>query len=443
MGKKTIKVKKKPNRLQAKPVKDKRVTVLQICALIESIIVLGIVMFGAVRISEAYGFNSWKALDSNLGVHELQLYDDAKFVTLDEYVEGRYQRAVSSVDGMLECGLISKGDHDHLLDGLNSDYFYDTCVIQYENYQSEAAAFFQVCALLEETEYNFEEIDGDPSASGEDAAKRIARTEKLSEIAEWVEHPEDEEDCVFVEYLRSYVRESDWDKYKVAHEHFHKAIEVQAETYQIPDNQIKYYAELELLTNFDYIDKLEVDVRRLTMKNMKLSNAELNWLVRSEEGKLFTSARTLTLDNKDALKYFDLTKDAGLYDDFIAEKVTDVVYLLGDQLESSDGSAGLVMLDITGIEDYASYIDEKRKEMNERKNVKSTSRFTPITISERYEGEQMFLLYDIKTCVHKVNTPSIEEIATDEWKDKLAHQLVTDSLMTELFEIIKDAGASE
>lgn len=370
-------------------------------------LVIGSILFGAVYCSKYTGFYSWERLNS-VGDANLTLREEEYYYTIDKYLDMRYSRAMEIVNNMNEDGLLLKKYYKYLSNGVNSDYFKNECIIDYQGYQEEADKFIKICDWLVDGQY-----DAEPSAC-------------------------DSETCIFVEYMEAYVNEEYRGKLNEAHTSYHKAIHAQESMYELTDDELKYYYQVELVSDLDNIESIEVDLTYLTCKNLLMKDKVLNWFVRSNTASILRDSKKLTLEDKEALEYLNLSVDAGLYDTVIADKVTDLLFNIGDSLENVSGDS-MTVVDITGIEDYETYIEEAMAKKTNGVNIRDTQRFLCLTISDRYAGEQVYIVFDIKQCRHKSELPTFDEVCTDEWKDSLIHRLVEDSFWSDAYSEVSNS----
>lgn len=382
-----------------------------VCTLLVVVILTEVILL-TIKANEYFGFVSYDDLNK-LGEVNVSVVQGDGYYTVDQFMQRDYSETLKNVNNMHDCGLLTDKVYDYLVDGLNSDYFQNTAMINYEVYQQEADTFMKACAMIENmayaADYDISECDGT---------------------------------CQFEKYLETYINEDSRDKYKAAHEQYHKAIKAQRDNMNLTDGELKYYYETYLLCYLDNIEEIEVELTYLTAKNLNLPDKVLNWYVRSPLAESFRHSKTLTITNKEALSYFDLSYDAGLFDSTILPSVANLLYQIGNELENSSG-ADVKIIDITGIDDYESYVKKKKAEQSAGVNIRDSHCFYPISISDRYEGEQIYVIFRVKSCKHKESLPSYQEfINSAEFENILINKL-TDDLWIDIFNNVRESSSSE
>lgn len=385
------------------------VATIVICAL--AVLLFFEAGFLVMRTREYFGFVSYDDLN-NLGDVELNLNQGDYYYTIDEYVAKAREDARHNIEETNSSGLLIDSVYDYLIEGVASEYFESTTIISYEQYQKDADTFVNACKKLEASGY---EVD---------------------------ENYECTEDCMFKSYLEQFIRPDKREQFEEAHRKYHAALKVQKDALNLTDGELKYYYEAFLLCQLDNIEEIEVDLTYLTAKNLYLDDEVLNWYTRSSLAKPFKLGKTLTIADKDALAYLDLTYDAGLFDSSIVPSVANMLYQLGDQLENREGN-DVTVIDITGIDDYEDYVNRKKAEKGTGTNVRDSRCFFPISISERYEGEQIYVMYNVINCKHKETLPDYEQFINSELFDDILRKRLESDLWTDLTAQSEDNVESE
>lgn len=398
---------------KAEPKKKKKkiswVAVTNLVLIVIAVIVIAIT-YGSLIKEKVYGitlknacnFTDWEKLD-NMGEVNIYLSQEDYFYDMDKFIEVYKSRALNTLETMNTDGLLTEEVYKYLKDGIDSQYFENCTMISYEDYQEEATKFIEVCNKL-----NSMDVD------------------------DCCEELECEDGCIFKEYLEAYINEEYRDNLETAHIHYHELLESKEATYELGEDELQYYYEIDLVNNMDNIEEIEVELTYLPASTMELSDTAFNWLLLSDKAAKYRKTKTLTLKDAEAIQYLGILSDATMYDDAILDRVTNILYQMGDTIEN-DSESNLVVFDITGIEDYESYIDEKLKEENSVRNMKNSRRQFVISISDMYNGEQIYVMFDVTKCKHKDNIPSMEEYVTDEWKADLVHNILQDSLWSSLY----------
>ena len=387
---------------------------LVIGGVIASLIVVVNFFVFMIFTDEYTGYYSWDRLN-NLGEHNLNLKSDPIYIDINNYLNIRYNEVAEELDGMHESGLITDDIYNYMKDGLQSEYFENSMLIEYEQYQKDTDTFIEICNHIRNIDYG---------------------------------HSHDEEHmcyegCKFQQYLDQYIPKEKQGEFVDAHKKYHEVIEEQYENLGLSDGELKYFYESFVASDLDNIEEIEVKLTYLTAKNLEMNDKLMNWYVRSSIGNILNNHKTITLENKEALKYLNLSIDAGLYDTSIITEVANILYNVSNEIEGAE-QTGFSVIDITGIEDYESYIEKQKEKQQTATNVRKTKRVIPVTITGRIEGEQVCVLYEITKCSHKQDIMSYEDyIRSDKFYKTLLGMLESD-LWGELYnDVVSEQNGAE
>ena len=216
-----------------------------------------------------------------------------------------------------------------------------------------------------------------------------------------------------------------------------EAIQGQYDNLNFTDGELKYYYEVWLAGNIENIKSIEVELTYLTIKNMYLSDAALNWFVRSPMASGLRHTTTINETNVDAISSLNLILDAGLYDSNIVPNVSNMLYQLGTQLENTRGN-DVAIIDVTGIEDIQSYVDKKKAEKAKNENIRKTRRAFTVSTTDRLEGEEVYIIFNVKSCEHKTEFADFDEFIDSKYFVEYRRNMVEQDFWNDMYETVTE-----
>ena len=159
----------------------KKVDKYNVAAILVNIVILVEIIAIAVSISKYFGFVSYKDLNNAIGEQNIAVTDNEYFYDIMEYGDERYKEKTEYFDRLHSIGILDNKTYKYLKSGLESDYFNNSMILDYESYQKEAQAFIDICDILRNMDYgdvDVEVFDTNEDTMFDQYLKRYIRPDK-------------------------------------------------------------------------------------------------------------------------------------------------------------------------------------------------------------------------------------------------------------------------
>lgn len=349
-------------------------------------------------ISELREVPDWEIYGLSVGLSDEVLSDpeleelraDREIINLQEFIEYNREDAELNVDKIE--GLLSKKYYNSLKEGINSTYFDVTAKIDYSSFIEAADDYLKEAEIIEEL---YSENIGD----------YIDMREGYTE-----------DDCGRLKFIQGGFKGETLDYMLKAHDMYEQLVAHYKGIVLPGDDEIAYYYQSEIVANVDYIDDIEVEVTVFGGGALHITEEQVQYAY--EKGYLDTII--LTEDNKEELKYLELWKDADFYDEAIYNKAYTMMY---QYIGESYGSTKVI--NITGVDNIEDYLQSLGEAQTyDRVPILRKSTYDTFTISGREEGEQVYIVFDVKSCTHR-EVPELEDVYEDVYKKALENMAKT------------------
>lgn len=248
-----------------------------------------------------------------------------------------------------------------------------------------------------------------------------------------------EEDCSLLDFIETYTRDEIHDYLKERHDMWESLLLVEAEGKQIDDSYINLFYQDEICSEYDYIEKIQVELMMLTKSQFEMGYEA----VQDAYDKGYIDTKILDESDIESLKDLALYRDIDFYDDgfkelavdtfnnyFASEVLSNSVYLGAIATDSNASKEEQMKGLLDGI-DRESVVPEKDWSAIENWSIEQFS------LEERNENDVIYLLWKIVpgSVKHTDDIPTKEDIydeLLERSKYYIANSLIADTLYAEL-----------
>lgn len=362
--------------------RNKQINVANIVLCVVSVIAVVSVccmIYKSFRLDILFNVNSesnWNALTNNLGNINVSISEYDGIASSNEYMEIRRDEALKRIESISK--IIGDKYEKYMINGVESDYFTGTVLLEYEQFVTDALELQQ---SAESINHLFSELIGD---------------------VEVVEHTCTADDCDMYKYINMTYKGDILNYMLDAHNKYEMIIRYYEDIVELSDDDIEYFYQTEICTNTDYIESITVDINIIAGKTLEMSTEDVQYAY--EKGWL--PKTKLTCDDIDAIKYLELYKDIDFYDNNIIRQAYVTMYSVFGEVNSNTKIINIT--DVENIDEYLKEMDIEEKEY-EHEIITDMITYNTFSISDINKGEQIYAVFDVIDCKHK-EVPSVDDI---------------------------------
>lgn len=254
-----------------------------------------------------------------------------------------------------------------------------------------------------------------------------------------------EEDCSLLDFIETYTRDEIHDYLKERHDMWESLLLVEAKDKEIDDSYINLFYQDEICSEYDYIDKIQVELMTLTKDQYEMGVEA----IQDAYDKGYIDTKILDESDIDALSELALYRDIDFYDEGFKELAVDTFnnYFASEVLSNS------VYLGALATDSNAS----KEDQMKEMLDNVDTERQVPdkdwsaienwhteqFSLEERNADDVIYLLWKIVpgSVKHTGNIPTKESIYDDLLERSqyyIANSLISDTIYAEMNDLTEE-----
>lgn len=402
MGKNKREEKRK---LAEKRIKKQTLKVKLALVLAILLVVVGAGTFGGVKIylnSLIGQLPKWEKI--GIGNYDVSLEDVNGMVTLDEYTKLRADE--SKVELEKARHLLGDEISDWYLDGINSEYYTHSCIVDYETAIKDLGSLQANATLYKQL------LDEIKKTNTVDTFLGCHR-----------------EKCAMKKFIESYTTGDLKTALLEAHANYETLIEYYSKNVEISDDDIQIAYQEQLVTNLDYLDSIEVEIKLIKPRVMSAGDGAVAYA--DKLNKL--ESRTLTIKDREALELIPLYNDKHYYDDTLSKSATGFMTQLF-------GASGLItnndtVEDVTDVQNLDAWLEEKGEPKAEVNSILNDEYITyRLTGYDPYD--MVGVVFNVKSVKHK-ELPALSEL-----QESLEKEIRTTYAEADLYMQISGEGGS-
>lgn len=314
-----------------------------------------------------------------IGQYDVKIEERDGIISLEDYVVIRQEKSKEELEK--SKNILGEELYNWYLEGIGSDYFTHSCIVDYEEMVEQVKALSTDGELFKEL---LNTVDKD---------KRI---EPVTECHS--------EDCEMAKFIESYTVGEVKEALLEVHKNYETLLEYYIDIVELSDDDLQLAYQEELVTNLDYVKDINVDIRIVNPLLLEVGDTAIEYA--DKAGKIET--RTFNKDYLEDLRIMPLYNDKDFYSVALASKAPSLMsQLLGSKSGIITNNENIV--NVTDVVDLDSWIAKQEPPKENSSKSINDANYTTYRLTGYDIYDAVKVIYDVKSVEHG-DFPTLDEV---------------------------------